>query len=151
MRNATTAARLVLGGYLAAHGAQKLFGLFGGHGLDGTAKGFESFGLTPGREMALLAGVTELGGGLLTATHVADPLGPLALAGTMTVASAVHRKGGPLSANGGFELPLTNLALAAVLTAIGPAGRRIAPLPSKATAAAALGAVALTGYALVKV
>src|SRR4051812_50104643 len=106
MRNATTAARLVLGGYLAAHGAQKLFGLFGGHGLAGTAKGFESFGLTPGRKMALLAGVTELGGGLLTATHVADPLGPLALAGTMTVASAVHRKGGPLSANGGFRPPL---------------------------------------------
>src|SRR5436309_2797241 len=44
MRNATTAARLVLGGYLAVHGAQKLFGLFGGHGVAGTAKGFGSLG-----------------------------------------------------------------------------------------------------------
>ena len=112
MRAITTAARAVLGGYLAAHGAQKLFGSFGGAGLDGTAEMFERLGLTPGRQMATLAGVSELTGGLLTATGVADPLGPIAVASTMAVATAVHRKGGPFATKGGYELPLTNLAFA---------------------------------------
>src|SRR4051812_38009653 len=89
-------ARAVLGGYLAVHGAQKLFGVLGGHGLEATAAGFESMGLTPGREMALLAGGSELLGGVLTATGVADPLGPITIAGAMVVASAVHRPGGPM-------------------------------------------------------
>src|SRR3954447_3316037 len=127
MRNVTSVARLVLGGYLAVHGAQKLFGLFGGPGLEGASKGFEHLGLTPAREMAILAGAAELGGGVLTATGIADPLGPIAIAGSMTVATLVHRKGGPLAANGGFELPLTNLALAGVLLAAGHRGRQIRP------------------------
>src|SRR6266849_3649410 len=88
-------ARLVLGGYLTVHGAQKLFGAFGGHGLDATGAGFESIGLTPGKQMAALAGATELGGGLLTAAGIADPAGPLAIAGAMTVAAATHRANGP--------------------------------------------------------
>src|SRR6202451_1639735 len=104
--------RVVFGSYLAVHGAQKLFGMFGGHGLDATGAAFESMGLRPGKVMAALAGASEMGGGVLTATGIADPLGPLSIAGTMVVASAVHRKQGPLSQNGGFELPLTNLALA---------------------------------------
>lgn len=151
MRNVSSVARLVLGGYLAAHGAQKLFGLFGGQGIEGTAKGFEHIGLTPGREMAILAGAAELGGGVLTATGIADPLGPIAIAGTMTVATVVHRKGGPLAANGGFELPLTNLALAGLLIGAGPAGRRIgASLPKLVTVGVALGAAALTGMSVAK-
>ena len=124
-------ARAVLGGYLAVHGAQKLFGMFGGHGLEATATGFESMGLTPGREMALLAGGSEIVGGLLTATGIADPLGPITIAGAMTVASAVHRPGGPMLAKGGFELPLTNLAFAALAGLTG--GPRLVPLPTKVT------------------
>jgi putative oxidoreductase len=62
------AGRVVLGSYLAVHGAQKLFGAFGGHGLDATAVGFDSLGLTPGLQMATLAGASELAGGLLTVT-----------------------------------------------------------------------------------
>jgi putative oxidoreductase len=120
-------ARLVLGGYLAVHGAQKLFGLFGGRGLDATGAGFERIGLTPGKPMAALAGASELGGGLLTATGLAAPLGPVALIGTMVVASATHRAKGPLAANGGFELPLTNLAAAAALAAAGPGRFSIGP------------------------
>ena len=151
MRNVTSVARVVLGGYLAVHGAQKLFGAFEGPGIEGTAKGFEHLGLTPAREMAILAGGAELGGGILTATGIAEPLGPLAIAGTMTVATVVHRKGGPLSANGGFELPLTNLALAGVLIAAGPAGHRFGGrLPKVATAAVALGGIGLTGLAVAK-
>src|SRR3984957_18508477 len=85
---ALLASRTVLGGYLAAHGAQKLFGTFGGHGLEPTAAGFERLGLRPGRVTATAAGLSELGGGLLTAVGLASPGGPVSIAGTMAVASA---------------------------------------------------------------
>ena len=141
MRNVTLlSARLVLGGYLSVHGAQKLFGAFGGHGLDTTGQAFERIGLTPGKPMAALAGATELAGGLLTATGAADPAGPLAIIGAMTVASATHRANGPLAARGGFELPVTNLAAAAALAAAGPGRLRLGrPLP-RPLATAAFGA-----------
>jgi putative oxidoreductase len=124
-------ARVVLGSYLAVHGAQKLFGSFGGGGLEATATGFDRLGMRPGKAMALLAGASELGGGLLTATGVADPLGPIVLAGTMAVASSVHRKQGPLATNGGFELPLTNMALSLALMSGGAGALRIGPRLSK--------------------
>ena len=131
-------ARVVVGGYLAIHGAQKLFGAFGGPGLDKAAAGFKRIGLAPGRQMAALARATELGGGVLTAAGIADPAGPLAIIGAMTVASAAHRANGPLAAKGGFELPLTNLAAAAALAATGPGRLKIGPpLPRPLTAAAA--------------
>src|ERR1700733_3457046 len=119
--------RLVLGSYLAVHGAQKLFGAFGGPGLERAGAGFDRIGLTPGKPMAALAGATELGGGLLTVAGVADPAGPLAIIGAMTVAPAPHRASGPLAANRGFELPLTNLAAAAALAAAGPGRFRLSP------------------------
>ena len=141
MRNAyLLATRLVVGSYLAVHGAQKLFGVFGGHGLDKTAAGFERMGLRPGRPMAVAAGITELGGGVLTAAGIADPAGPLAIMGTMAVATTVHREKGPMSARGGFELPLTNLVAAAALTAAGPGRFRLTPgLPRPVAAAATVG------------
>ena len=144
MRNVTLlSARLVLGGYLSVHGAQKLFGVFGGHGLETTGQAFERIGLTPGKPMAALAGATELARGLLTATGAADPAGPLAIIGAMTVASATHRANGPLAARGGFELPVTNLAAAAALAAAGPGRLRLGrPLPRR-LATAAFGAGAL--------
>jgi putative oxidoreductase len=112
--------RAVLGGYLAAHGAQKLFGTFGGHGLKPTAAGFERLGLRPGQVTATAAGASELGGGLLTLAGLASPVGPVAIAGTMVVASTVHRASGPFAANQGYELPATNLAAALALAAAGP-------------------------------
>jgi putative oxidoreductase len=114
------ASRAVLGGYLAAHGAQKLFGTFGGHGIKPTAAGFERLGLRPGRVTATAAGLSELGGGLLTVAGLASPVGPVAIAGTMAVASATHRARGPFAANGGYELAATNLAAALALAAVGP-------------------------------
>jgi putative oxidoreductase len=117
---ALLAGRTVLGSYLAAHGAQKLFGAFGGGGIQTTAAGFHRIGLRPGRAMAMTAGLSELGGGLLTITGFAYPLGPVALVGTMAVASTTHRANGPFSAKRGFELPLTNLASALVLAMVGP-------------------------------
>ena len=145
------AARAVVGGYVAAHGAQKLFGVLGGHGLEGTAKMFDSIGLTPGREMAALAGGAEFGGGILTATGIASPLGPVAVAGAMTVATGVHRKSGPFAMSGGYELPLTNLAVAVALALAGPGRLRMGPkLSFKLTTLTLLGAGALTGVALQK-
>jgi putative oxidoreductase len=140
-------ARAVVGGYLTVHGAQKLFGVFGGPGLDKAAAGFERIGLAPGRQMAALAGATELGGGLLTAAGIADPAGPLAIIGAMTVASATHRANGPLAAKGGFELPLTNLAAAAALAATGPGRFRIGPPLTRplTTVAVAIGALMAAG------
>jgi putative oxidoreductase len=117
---ALLAGRTVLGGYLAAHGAQKLFGSFGGAGLEPVARAFDRIGLRPGRATATAAGFSELAGGLLTATGLADPLGPVAIAGTMTVATATHRANGPFAANQGYELALTNLGAALCLAAAGP-------------------------------
>jgi putative oxidoreductase len=152
MRDVTLlGARLVLGGYLAVHGAQKLFGAFGGSGLGRAGAGFERMGLTPGKPMAALAGATELGGGLLTAAGAADPAGPLAIMGVMTVASATHRANGPLAAKGGFELPLTNLAAAAALAATGPGRLSLGPrLPRPLVVAAAAGGGVLAAVSLAK-
>ena len=151
LRATTTVARAVLGGYLAVHGAQKLFGTFGGRGLDATATGFDAIGLTPGRPMAILAGASELGGGVLTAAGVADPLGPIAIAGAMAVATAVHRRAGPLLANGGYELALTNAAFAAVLATGRPSSFRLGPsLPRWATAVVLAAAAGLTAVSIAK-
>jgi putative oxidoreductase len=102
--------RTVLGGYPAAHGAQKLFGWFGGPGLEPVAAAFETIGLRPGSLTARTAGLSELVGGALTMVGLADPLGPVALAGTMVVASSTHLDNGPFTADHGYELPLTNFA-----------------------------------------
>ena len=148
MRNtALLGARLVLGGYLTAHGAQKLFGSFGGYGLDGTGGLFDSVGLSPGREMARAAGITEMTGGILTATGALHPLGPVAVAGAMAVAVPFQRGGGPFAVDNGYELPLTNLAIAVGLAAAGPGRIRLGPaLPPKLAAVTVIGAGVIAGY-----
>ena len=152
MRSALTVGRAVLGGYIAIHGAQKLFGAMDGPGLDAAGAGFHAMGLTPGRQFAALAAGSELVGGVLTATGVAEPLGPIMIMGAMTVATAAHRKSGPMAAKGGFELPLTTLALATVLLPAGPGHLRLSPRLSKPlTAIVALGAAAVAGASLAKV
>src|SRR5207244_1661249 len=78
--------RLVVGLTFAAHGAQKLFGAFGGPGLDGTGALFERLGLCPGKLHARLAATAEVAGGLLVALGLLAPFGAAALIGTMTAA-----------------------------------------------------------------
>ena len=113
--------RLVVGGLLAGHGAQKLFGWFGGAGLEGTAGWMESMRLRPGTAWARLAGGSELGGGLLTALGFLNPLGPIAAMGAMSMAWAKVHLGNPVwSTKGGAELPITNIAVLAALTVAGP-------------------------------
>lgn len=141
--------RLLLGGYLAAHGAQKLFGSFDGPGLDKAGAGFERMGLTPGRQMAAVAGATELAGGVLTASGIAHPAGPLAIIGAMSVAATTHRGRGALAAKGGFELPLTNLATALALVAAGPGRIKIGPLlPKPLAVAGAVAGAAMAGSSI---
>ncbi len=109
--------RFGLGFALFAHGAQKLFGWFGGHGLAGTGGFFDSIGFRPGKTNALLAGLGEAGGGALLALGLLTPIGGAAAAGTMLVAASVHQKQGFI---GGYELPLFYGIAAVVLTFSGP-------------------------------
>lgn len=109
--------RLTVGLTLAAHGSQKLFGWFGGPGLNGTGQFFEMLGFRPGRRQALLAGLAETVGGLLLALGFMTPLGAAAVISVMLVAVfSVHIQKGFFAHNGGYEY---NLVLAiAVLTLV---------------------------------
>jgi putative oxidoreductase len=149
------ALRGVVGGYVAGHGAQKLFGALDGPGLDAAGEHFESeIGLTPGKPMAALAAGSELAGGALTAAGLANPLGPMAIIGTMGVAAdTAHRGSGPFTEDGGPELPLTNLAAATAVGLIGPGRFSLDWLfgfkVSRATLALAfVGGVAAAAYAV---
>ncbi|HZY57914.1 MAG TPA: DoxX family protein [Rubrobacteraceae bacterium] len=113
--------RMVQGSLLAGHGAQKLFGWFGGHGLEGTSGWLESLGLRPGRPWAVLAGLSEFGGGVLTLLGLLNPLGPLGVLGSMAMATAkVHSLRPIWVTEGGAELPVTNAAISAALMINGP-------------------------------
>ncbi len=115
--------RLVVGGLLFAHGTQKLFGWYGGYGLDGTAGFFHSLGYRPGRQFATIAGLSEAGGGALLVLGLLTPLGGAMIIGTMIAAAvSVHAPQGLWATNGGYELPLINGAVAAGLafTGAGP-------------------------------
>ena len=113
----------VVGLLLAGHGAQKLFGWFGGHGLQGTAGFVESLGWRPGQVFAGLLGVLELGAGLALALGFATPLAAGMLAAVLANAAwFVHRRNGLWNTAGGFEYPLA-LAAAAVSLAFPGAGR----------------------------
>jgi putative oxidoreductase len=121
--------RALVGLLFVGHGAQKLFGLFGGHGLAGTSDWLESLGLRPGRFWATLAGLAEFGGGLLLALGLGGPIGPLALIGAMLVAILkVHRPNGLWVTKGGYEYPLVLLTLVAVLGLVGPGRYALDPL-----------------------
>jgi putative oxidoreductase len=96
--------RVLIGGLFVGHGTQKLFGWFGGHGLDGTGGFFESLGLKPGKRNAAAAGIAEAGGGALFASGIALPLAGAAITGTMTTAIRhVHGAKGPWTTDGGWE------------------------------------------------
>ncbi|MGK0701266.1 DoxX family protein [Priestia flexa] len=113
--------RLVIGLSFMAHGAQKLFGWFGGHGLKGTGGWFESIGMKPGVRMALIAGLLELVGGALFAVGFLTPLAALMIAGTMLIAIIkVHGPNGYWSTQNGYEYNLTLLVVAISIAIIGP-------------------------------
>lgn len=114
--------RVVLGVIFAIHGAQKLFGSFGGPGLKGTAGFHEQLGIKPPYLMAVLAGLAEFAGGILVAVGFLTPLAAVALIVVMAVATlTVHLKNGFFSMNGGYEfnLALAGMALTLLLTGAG--------------------------------
>jgi putative oxidoreductase len=121
MNTALLVLRLLVGLLFAGHGAQKLFGWFGGHGLRQTAGFFESIGYRPGLPLALLAGLAELGGGLLFAAGLFVPAAAAILCGVMASAIAgVHWPKGLWNQNGGFEFPLLLATVVFAVAAIGP-------------------------------
>ncbi|HUQ41735.1 MAG TPA: DoxX family protein [Candidatus Limnocylindrales bacterium] len=113
--------RLAVGGLLAGHGAQKLFGFDSGPGLEGTQKMMGRLGIRPADRWALLAGTSEFLGGVLTTIGLLNPLGPIMAMGSMATASMTAHKDKPIwGTAGGAELPVTNLAALAALVLAGP-------------------------------
>jgi putative oxidoreductase len=113
--------RLVIGLLFVGHGAQKLFGWFGGYGLKGTGGWFESIGMKPGVTMALFAGLAELIGGILFALGLLTPLAGIMIAGTMLMAIVkVHAPNGLWATANGYEYNLTLLSVAIGIALIGP-------------------------------
>lgn len=120
MAMALLVARLLLGGALFAHGAQKLFGWFGGYGVKGTGGFMESLGFRPGALFAVAAGLGEAGGGILTALGLGGPIGPALIIMVMIVAIlSVHAPKGFWASNGGYELNTMNIAGALTLAFVG--------------------------------
>jgi putative oxidoreductase len=110
----------VVGLFFVGHGAQKLFGAFGGHGLAGTAGFFESIGLRPGRLHATAAGVAEFAGGVLLTLGLLVPLAAALIVATMVAAVAtVHASKGPWVSEGGWELNVTYAVAAVALAGAG--------------------------------
>jgi len=99
--------RVVIGLIMAAHGAQKLLGWFGGYGLRGTGEFFVQLGFQPGPAFAAAASISEIISGLLVALGFLGPIGPALMISVMIVAAmTVHWEHGLFAANNGIELPL---------------------------------------------
>jgi putative oxidoreductase len=105
-----TVVRILVGIIFVAHGSQKLFGAFGGYGLEGTGQYMASLGLTPGYLMALLSGSAEFFGGLGLVVGLLARPAALVLAATLVVAIfSVHISNGLFMANNGYEFALALL------------------------------------------
>jgi putative oxidoreductase len=112
--------RVLVGGLFIGHGTQKLFGWFGGSGLEGTGAMMEKLGMRPPRRHALLSGVAEAGGGALLALGALTPLATAMLTGSMTTAiRKVHWANGPWITQRGWEY---NAVLIAAVTALADHG-----------------------------
>lgn len=118
----TLVLRVGTGLTLAAHGAQKLFGWFGGYGLEATGQWMASIGITPGYLMALLAGSGEFFGGLALVIGLLTRPAAAVTAFTMLVALfVVHFANGFFMSNNGYEyaLALTTASIAILLSGAG--------------------------------
>jgi putative oxidoreductase len=120
MKLGALALRAVIGPLFIGHGTQKLFGWFGGAGLEGTGGMMEKLELRPARRQALSAGAAETAGGTLLTLGALTPLATTLLSSVMVTAiRKVHWKNGPWNTKGGYEY---NAALIAALTALADAG-----------------------------
>ncbi len=113
--------RLAVGGFFFGHGTHKLFGWFGGHGLEATGQMFEQLGLRPGKRHAIAAGAAEAGGGALLVLGAATPVAASVLTATMlTAIKRVHFAKGPWATNGGYEYNVVLIAAVLALAEVGP-------------------------------
>jgi putative oxidoreductase len=113
--------RLTVGSLFFGHGTQKLFGWFGGHGLEATSSMFHSIGMRPGNRNAVAAGIAEAGGGAGIALGLATPLSAATLTSVMlTAINRVHLKNGPWLTNGGYEYNIVLIAAVLALVEVGP-------------------------------
>ena len=120
MNLGTTAGRGVIGPLFVGHGAQKLWGKFGGHGIEGTGGYFEQLGLRPGQKHARAAGMAELAGGALLTAGALTPVATTLISSTMVTAiRKAHAQNGPWVTEGGFEY---NAVLVATMTALAEQG-----------------------------
>jgi putative oxidoreductase len=123
MNTALLLTRAIVGLLMAAHGTQKLFGWFGGHGLTKTGEFFGYLGFHPGKVFAAAAALAELTGGLLVALGLLGPVGPALIISVMIVAmGTVHWTHGLFASDNGIEVPLLYLtaALTFALAGYGP-------------------------------
>jgi len=131
MRVGRLVARTVIGSLFVGHGTQKLFGWFGGPGLEGTEQMMGALQMRPARANAYAAGLSETAGGALLIAGAATPLAASSLIGTMiTAIRKVHQPNGPWAAQGGWEY---NAVLVAALVGLIDAG------PGELSVDAALG------------
>jgi len=136
--------RLTIGFTLAAHGAQKLFGWFGGPGLEATGQGLAALGFHPGRRHALMAGLVEAGGGLLLAFGLFTPIAAAIAFSVMLVAGvSVHVKQGFFITRGGYEYTLVLGVAALTIAFTGPGALSLDALFGYSVSGAVWGTVAL--------
>ena len=140
-----TVLRASVGAVFIAHGAQKLFGIWGGPGLTGTTGMLTALGLPYPYPLAVLLATVEFGGGLLLALGALTRWAALALAADMAVAIwKVHAANGfflsdHAARGGGFEYALVLLAALVCLVLIGPGALSIDHSRSQSFEAAARG------------
>jgi putative oxidoreductase len=121
--------RLIIGLTFAAHGTQKLFGWFGGHGIAGTGGWFESIGMKPGKALAITAGLAELIGGLLFAGGVFLWIAAILSIGSMLVAIVkVHGANGYWVTQNGYEYNMALIVIALGVAMIGAGDYSLAAL-----------------------
>ncbi|HWI73453.1 MAG TPA: DoxX family protein [Baekduia sp.] len=121
MNIGTLALRGVVGPLFVGHGTQKLFGWFGGHGIEGTGGFFENLGLRPGKRHAIAAGTAEALGGLLLTLGAFTPLAATMLSSSMVTAiRTVHAPNGPWVADNGWEYNAVVIGALAAVVEHGP-------------------------------
>jgi putative oxidoreductase len=112
-------ARIVIGPFMAAHGAQKLLGWFGGYGLTGTGGFFEGIGFRPGRFFAATAAITEIVSGVLVALGLFGPVGPALMLSVMIVAAFSVHWPNVFAQSNGIEVAVLYGVIAATLALTG--------------------------------